>query len=123
MSMKILLKTMVALAVMVFTLSLWSSKSLATDATNAGNEATIHTVEIHQFKFVPEQLTLKEGDSIRWINRDIIPHTATAMDKSWDTGELKKDESKVLVFSKDSVSEYFCFYHPMMKAKLQIEVK
>ena len=115
--------TLVAFATMVLMFLLWSSNSLASEETKTANGAIIHTVEIQQFKFVPEQLTIKNGDSIRWVNRDFVPHTATAIDKSWDTGELKKNESKILVFTKDSISEYYCFYHPMMKATFKINIE
>jgi len=88
-------------------------------------KAITHTVEIEQFKFKPEKLEIKLGDSIRWVNRDIVPHTATAIDKSWDTGEILHNESKALTFSKDAknpIIEYYCFYHPSMKAKITITV-
>ena len=37
--------------------------------------------------FHPEVLEVQRGDTVVWINRDIVPHTATATRKSgWDTG-------------------------------------
>ena len=75
---------------------------------------------------MPEKLEIKLGDSILWINKDFVPHTATANDKSWDTGEILFNESKAVLFSKDSINtttEYFCFYHPGMKARFEILIK
>src|SRR5204862_476961 len=37
-----------------------------------------HTVEIRGMEFHPAELTVAVGDTIVWINRDIVPHTATA---------------------------------------------
>ncbi len=112
----ILLKIMVAIAAMTFL-----SISAATKQKTT-YETIVHTVEIYQFKFVPDRLQLRPGDSVLWVNRDIVPHTATALDDSWDTGEIQTDERKPLVFNEDSSTSYYCRFHPSMVAELQIIV-
>ncbi len=79
-----------------------------------------HHVEIQGFLFVPETIDAKPGDIITWTNRDIAPHTATAKDKSWDTGLINKDESKSVVVSANMDSNYFCLYHPSMLGEVII---
>ena len=86
-------------------------------ATNVVNQ---HTVEIRNFEYAPKELMVKEGDSITWINRDIAPHTATADDDSWDTKELALGESMTIPITKGMVSDYFCVFHPHMKAHFTI---
>lgn len=78
-----------------------------------------HIVEIQNFLFSPKTLSVKAGDRITWINKDIVPHTATAADKSWDTGNLKPKESSMITVTKDMVESYFCRFHPSMKAKIK----
>lgn len=95
------------------------SIGLAT-AVHAG-ESTEHVVEIVGFKFIPKSLAVKAGDTITWINKDIAPHTATADDSSFDTGELKQNESGSITVSSDQTISYFCRFHPTMKAKLMFE--
>ena len=80
-----------------------------------------HQVEIKRFKYVPDTLTVKPGDRIVWTNRDIAPHTATGVDESWDTGKLAQDEAQTMTVTPDMQTEYFCRYHPNMKARLIIE--
>lgn len=87
---------------------------------SAQNEPRVHVVQIHNFVFAPETVTARPGDTIRWTNRDIVPHTATADDESWDTGTLKTGESADIVVKKDMAVTYFCRFHPMMKAKLHM---
>jgi len=82
-----------------------------------------HHIEIKRFKFHPEKLEIKPGDTIIWTNRDIVPHTASATDKSWDTGKLKRGESKSILVTADMSVDYFCRYHPKMKASLNLIVK
>lgn len=84
------------------------------------SEATEHIVEITDFAFVPAKLEVESGDTVTWINRDIAPHTATADDGSWDTGLISQNERGSVVVSSGMLMDYYCEYHPMMKAKLEI---
>lgn len=90
-------------------------------AGSSDSKPTEHFVEITGFKFIPESLTVKTGDTITWINKDIAPHTASADDKSFDTGELKQNETGSITVSNDQTITYFCKFHPSMKAKLMFD--
>lgn len=90
----------------------------ATIAQPITSAAENHLVTISSFKYEPEKLEIKPGDSVTWINRDIVPHTATAIDKSWDTGEILSGASRTIIFSNDHIKNYFCVYHPMMKGEV-----
>lgn len=79
-----------------------------------------HTVRIARFVFAPRRLNVSAGDTIRWINRDIVPHTATADDESWDTGEMKPGQTGEIRVRADMTLTYFCRFHPAMKASLRI---
>lgn len=84
-------------------------------------ESTDHGITISDFEFDPATLQIKPGDRITWTNADIAPHTATALDGSWDTGELTQGQSKTLVVAGDFATEYFCRFHPSMTARLILE--
>lgn len=86
--------------------------------THAQTPAREHQIEITGFLFVPETIDAKPGDTITWINRDIVPHTATGSDASWDTGTINKDESKSIVLSSEMDSSYLCRFHPSMKGSV-----
>lgn len=89
----------------------------------ATNSAPVtHIVEITKFQFHLQQLLVKPGDTIIWKNLDIVSHTASADDDSWDTGTIPKDKSISLVVTKDMAGDYFCRFHPHMKAKLEISI-
>ena len=79
-----------------------------------------HRVEIEGFRFTPNRLEVSVGDTITWINRDIAPHTATATDGGWNTGELVKDAEASITVAAGMETTYFCAFHPMMKARLSI---
>lgn len=85
-------------------------------------ETTTHRVEIQRFKFVPEALDVRPGDIIVWVNLDVVPHTVTALDKSWDSGNLDfEGQWSTTVMTKMSGS-YQCRYHPSMKGALGVDV-
>lgn len=77
-----------------------------------------HTVTIKKFEYVPGALSVRAGDTIDWVNEDIVPHTATARDRSWDTGEIKPGESATIPITEVFSPEYFCVYHPMMEGSV-----
>ena len=76
-------------------------------------------MEIREFEFVPAVLQVSAGDRIVWTNFDIVPHTATAKDESWDTGKLDKGEHAEILVTADFAGGYFCRYHPSMEAEIK----
>ena len=67
----------------------------------------------------PAEASAKIGDTIEWINKDIFAHTATARNGDWDvTMPPKKTVTSVL--KKAGTVEYYCRFHPNMKATLVV---
>lgn len=80
---------------------------------------TVHEVEIRSFRFRPARLTVQSGDEVVWTNLDLAPHTVTATDGSYDSGELKRNQSWRLAIEADTSSDYFCVFHPHMKGVIE----
>jgi plastocyanin len=85
-----------------------------------GSDPIVHEVEISGFAFVPAALAVRPGDKIRWTNVDLSPHTATAKDGSWDTGELAEGESATLDVTETMLLDYHCLFHTEMFARLVV---
>ena len=83
-------------------------------------EPVVHDVRIKSFSFEPDRLQVSVGDTIRWINDDLAPHTATADEFGWDTGEITTDASMEIIVTKGLETTYFCAFHPHMKGTLVI---
>lgn len=79
-----------------------------------------HDIEIRRFKFVPASLDVRPGDMIRWTNFDLAPHTATADDGGFDTGTLKRGESRTIEVTETLSRTYHCAFHPRMKARIDL---
>lgn len=80
--------------------------------------AANHAVAIKGFKFSPANINVAVGDTITFTNEDGAPHTATALDGSFDTGRLNKGQAKKVSISKAGSIDYKCNFHGAMKGKV-----
>ena len=64
------------------------------------------------FVFVPDTVTIKTGDKVTFQNTGKVPHTATADDGSWDSGNLNAGASFTTpAFTQPGTFTYKCIYH------------
>lgn len=77
------------------------------------------TVIISGMKYNPEVLHVNKGDTVLWINQDIVEHNVTAFpDKEWTSDSIPIDGSWKKVI--ESSFDYFCSIHPTMKGKIEV---
>jgi len=83
--------------------------------------AKTHEIRIEGLKFTPSELTVKKGDTITWKNMDIVPHTATAADGSFDSKMI--EAGKKFTFKAKALGEhsFVCQYHPTMKGSISVK--
>ena len=99
----------------------WMLPIVAALMAGAPISAGAATIQISMENLVisPAEASAKVGDTIEWINKDIFAHTTTARNGDWDvTIPPKKTVTSVL--KKAGALEYYCRYHPNMKATLII---
>ena len=80
--------------------------------------ATIQIV-MQDLGFAPAEVTAKVGDTIEWVNKDVFAHTATARNGDFDVN-LPPKKTVTSVLNKAGTVEYYCRFHPNMKAVLKI---
>jgi plastocyanin len=81
----------------------------------------LHTVEITNFSYQPAELRVHAGDTLHFVNNDIVAHTATAKDSSWDSGAIASKQMKKVVLRQKGSASYICAYHPNMAARIIVE--
>jgi plastocyanin len=86
-------------------------------AASAPTGARTHTVVIENLRFDPETIEVQRGDTVVWVNRDLVPHTATASG-GFDSGNLAPNASWKHAFARAATLPYVCRYHPMMKGQV-----
>ena len=75
-------------------------------------------VIIENLEFSPAQIEVKVGDTIQWVNKDILAHTAT-VNGGWDVMIPPKKSASLVVGSAKSV-DYYCRFHPTMKGRITV---
>ena len=78
-----------------------------------------HLVTIKDMSFQPASLTVHNGDTVVWTNKDIVAHDVTAENKEWHSNPLLNDSSFKKVVEKSE--NYYCSIHVIMKGKLKVE--
>lgn len=77
-------------------------------------------VEIVDFAYDPDPVTIEEGGKVIWQNEDSEPHTATAEDGSFDTGTLEEGKLKSESFKEPGTYAYICSIHPDMQGTVEV---
>ena len=88
-----------------------SASPMATDATQ---------ITIENYRFVPPMIEIPVGTTLTWTNLDIIPHTATADDESFDSDILSRDDSFSFTFESAGEFSYYCFLHRTMLGSVTV---
>lgn len=96
-------------------------------AANTGTdtpEQSADTIEIRDFKYAPEKMTVKKGTTVTWKNFDNTKHNVVFDDES--AGEVEggkligNGEEVSFTFNEVGDFSYFCEPHPYMKASVTV---
>ena len=77
-------------------------------------------VNVADYSFQPQQVTAAVGDTVSWRNVGAAPHTVTADDNSFDSGNLAPGASFERIFTAGGTFSYFCAIHPEMKGVVNV---
>jgi plastocyanin len=91
----------------------------AADHAPKGSGGREHVVTMTSMSFGRLPAGVKVGDTIVWANRDTVPHTATARDKSFDI-RVPQGRAIRMVVRKAGTIPIYCIYHPAMRGSLKV---
>ena len=100
-----------------WTLSIIAALTLA--GSVPAHAATIQ-ITMENLVIAPAETSAKVGDTVEWVNKDVFAHTATARDGDFDV-TMPPKTTMTLVLKKAGTVDYYCRFHPNMKAVLKIE--
>ncbi len=89
----------------------------------SGEAVRAAKVEIVNFAYDPDPVTIQVGGKVIWMNRDSAPHTATAEDGTFDTGIIEEGKIKSESFKEPGTYAYFCEIHPSMHGTVKVVEK
>src|SRR5882762_9892693 len=86
-------------------------------AMSVSADAATVQITMENLVISPAEASAKVGDTIEWTNKDILAHTATARNGDWDV-TMPPNKTVTSVLKKAGTVEYYCRFHPNMKATL-----
>jgi plastocyanin len=72
-------------------------------------------------QYSPAEIKAKSGDSVVWVNKNFVAHTATVAG-GWDVN-IEPEKSARLVLKKPGAFDYYCRFHPNMTGKIIVQPK
>ena len=108
-----------AAPVMIAMLLLFAGSSgvKAADQPSAANAQ----VNIDNFVFGPQTVTVPVGATVTWTNKDDIPHTTVSTDGVFKSKVMDTDEQFTYTFTKAGTYSYYCSVHPKMTGKVVVQ--
>lgn len=92
-------------------LSLW--------LTASAKPATVQIV-VDRMSFAQPNVSARVGDTLEWVNRDIVDHTATEKGRRvWDV-TLAAGGRAAVTMTKPGVYDYVCRLHPNMTGRVTV---
>ncbi len=79
-------------------------KNAGVDTTSPGYSPTV----IH--------VVIGVNNTVTWTNYDNVVHTVTSTNKAFDSGNINAGETFTYTFTAAGTYDYYCVYHPWMKA-------
>jgi plastocyanin len=83
-------------------------------AASLAKVANTIEVKIDNFAFVPKSVTIKQGETVTWTNRDDIPHVIVSTEKKFSSPVLDTDQAFSFTFQEPGSYPYCCKIHPTM---------
>lgn len=82
-----------------------------------------NAVNINNFAFAPNELTIAVGTTVTWTNKDEEPHTVTnaGSPPAFKSAALDGGDKFTFTFTKPGTYRYFCSVHPFMTATVVVK--
>jgi plastocyanin len=89
-------------------------------ASAADSAAPQAVVDVRQLAFAPNLVEIGAGGTVAWTNRDELPHTVTADDGAWDSGNIAPGATWRRTFDRPGTYRFHCTPHPFMKGVIVV---
>lgn len=97
----------------------WGCNTQNANTENTPALPKTDTVVIDQMQFTPAELTIQKGDTVFFINKDLVAHDATEVNKAWHSPTLQSGDSWKI--APDKSADYYCSIHLVMKGKIVVQ--
>ena len=77
-------------------------------------------IEISEMAFGRGTIEVVAGTTVEWVNRDLLAHTVTAPDRSFDSGLIQPGSRWRRTFTEPGTYRYVCTPHPFMRGVVRV---
>lgn len=111
----------VLFAMLIFSISC-TKDSMYDYGNNNGGSGTpgANEVWIQSMKFKPAVITVAEGTTIKWMNKDGADHTVTSNTDLFESGAMGNGETFSFTFDSTGSYPYHCAFHPNMTGEVVV---
>jgi plastocyanin len=78
-------------------------------------------VQIDQYAFLPQRITVKPGTTVTWTNDDDDSHTVASSSKLFKSKALDTGDKFSFTFTTPGTYAYICSVHPYMTGTIVVE--
>ena len=91
----------------------------ATDPAAPAGSDTVR-VMIRSLKFGSSPLQVATGTTVVWVNEDVVAHSVTSEDSTFDSGLIQPGARWARVFARAGTFSYACTPHPFMRGRVVV---
>ena len=102
------------------TMAEMTTTAAAGDTTAAVTTSAKNEISIKGNAFSPDNLSIKVGDTVTWINNDSYAHTVKAVTGEFDSGNMASGGNFSFTFDKEGTIDYICGIHTFMTGKIVV---
>lgn len=106
----------------------WMQATIVVKAAAGSSSGVVVTIpsgvgSSNVLNYEPPLVTVVIGvnNTVTWMNKDIVIHTVTATDKSFDSGNISPGGSFTFTFTTPGTYAYYCVYHNWMKGTVVVK--
>ena len=82
--------------------------------------ARVSRTGIKNLAYLKPRIEVPLGTTVEWTNNDPLPHSVTAVDKSFNSGLIYPGKTYRHTFTKAGTYEFYCMPHPFMKGTVVV---
>ncbi len=104
----------------------WMVGKVVVKQAGAGGSLTVNippNTASNSLNYSPSQLTLVIGvnNTVIFVNQDSVKHTVTALDGSFDSGDILPGQSWTHTFGTAGTYSFHCIYHSFMTGSITVK--
>jgi len=93
---------------------------VAAPARRPAEPARVSRTGIKNLAYLKPRIEVPLGTTVEWTNNDPLPHSVTAIDKSFNSGLIYPGKTYRHTFTKAGTYDFYCMPHPFMKGTVVV---